>query len=423
MASKANQIFENNMSSLLIENIGGLVQQGPGAGSLRKGTSMRNLPILENAWVSMLNGRITGVGQGHPDLSRADQVIDAKKGFVFPSWIDSHTHLVFAGSREGEFEDRLRGLSYQEIAKRGGGILNSANRLQSTSEDELYDAAMARLEEVIKLGTGGIEIKSGYGLSMESELKILRVIRRVKETSPIPVKATFLGAHALPEAFKSDRKAYLDLVTGPLLKQIVAEGLADYIDVFCEKVAFSVEEAERVIEAGAKYGIKAKIHVNQFNAMGGIEMAVKHNAVSVDHLEVISDNDITALQSGNTIATLLPTAPFFLNDHFPPGRKLVDAGLAVALASDFNPGTSPSGRMSFVVSLGCIKSRLLPEEAINAATINGAYALELEDLLGSIEIGKVANLFITKPIPSIAYLPYAFGTDLIDKIILNGRLH
>lgn len=384
---------------------------------------MRELPVLENAFLLLENERVKAFGTMQPELPRADQIIDAGGGAVLPSWVDSHTHLVFAGSREQEFEDRLRGLSYEAIAARGGGILNSAKRLRAASEEELYEAALRRLEEVIRLGTGGIEIKSGYGLSLESELKMLSVIRRLKAASPIPIKTTYLGAHAVPQEFKQDRAAYLQLVTGTLLERIVEEELADYIDVFCEKVAFSLEETRLVIEAGAKHGLKAKIHVNQFHAMGGIALAVEHQALSVDHLEVVSDADIEALQSGDTMATLLPTAPFFLNDHYPPGRKLVDAGLAVALASDFNPGTSPSGRMGLVVSLGCIKSRLLPEEAINAATINGAYAMEMEAELGSLEVGKRANLFITQPIPSIAYLPYAFGSDLIDKVILNGAVY
>lgn len=409
------------MNRLLIQHIGLLVQAGLGAGDKRQGPTQAHLPTLKDAYLLIENGHIKAFGPMKDCPVAEGQRIDAKGGMVFPCWVDSHTHLVFAGSREQEFVDRSQGLSYEQIAQRGGGILHSAERLRATSEEQLFIEARHRLEEVIGLGTGAIEVKSGYGLSLESELKILRVIKRLKGSSPIPIRSTFLGAHALPKEFKQDREGYLDLVINQMLPAIAAEGLADYIDVFCEKVAFSVAEAERVLEAGAKYGLKAKIHVNQFYALGGIEMAVRRGALSVDHLEVVEEADLIALQAGSTIATLLPSAPFFLNDHFPPGRKLIDAGVPVALASDFNPGTSPSGRMAFVVSLACIKSKLLPEEAINAATINGAYALELEHSLGSIEPGKLANVFITKPIPSLAYLPYAFGSQLIREVIINGK--
>jgi imidazolonepropionase len=305
---------------------------------------------------------------------------------------------------------------------RGGGILNSAARLQATPEDQLFEQSWRRLEEVKAYGTGAIEIKSGYGLTVEAELKMLRVIRKLKEQSDLTIKATFLGAHALPAAFKNDRNAYIDLVINEMLPKIAGEGLADYIDVFCEKVAFSPEETEKIIQAGQRYGLKAKIHTNQFNCMGGIQASVRKGAISVDHLEVVNDAEIDCLLDSETMPTLLPSAPFFLNDHYPPARKIIDAGLPVALATDYNPGSSPSGKMSFVISLACVKMKMSPEEAINAATINGAAAMDLQHTHGSIVVGKVANIFITKPIPSIAYIPYAFGSDHIDTIILKGKI-
>jgi imidazolonepropionase len=328
--------------------------------------------------------------------------------------------LVFAAPREQEFVYRIQGMSYQEIAERGGGILNSARRLQAMEEEALFDASQKRLFEVIKTGTGAIEIKSGYGLTLEAELKMLRVIKRLKEISPIPVKSSFLGAHAMPMEFRENREAYLSVIINEMLPRIADQGLADYIDVFCEKGFYSVEELDRILEAGAKYGLIPKIHTNQFNSMGGIETAIKYKALSVDHLEVLNEDEIRILSQGNTIATLLPSAPFFLNDeHFPPARKMVDAGIPIALASDYNPGTSPSGNMSFVLTLACIKLRLLPEEAINAATVNAAFALGLENELGTIQVGKKANLILTKPIPSLAYLPYSFGSSCIEKVMVG----
>ena len=407
---------------MLITNIKTLVGVDEDFCKIKKGAEMKILPTIDNAWLLMKKGKIIDFGKMETCPERNDEIIDANGKMVFPSWCDSHTHLVFAGSREGEFKDRIKGLSYQEIAKRGGGILNSAKRLRDTPEEVLLEEAFLRLEEVKNFGTGVIEIKSGYGLSVESELKILRVIQKLKAISPLKIKATFLGAHAVPEEFKENREGYIQLVINDLLPKVADEGLAEYIDVFCEKVAFSPEETERIMEAGWKYGLKPKIHTNQFYCMGGIEASVKHNAISVDHLEVVNDAEIECLKNSNTIATLLPSAPFFINDHFPPARKIIDAGLPVALATDFNPGTTPSGRMSFVLSLACIKMRMLPEEAINAATINGAYALELQNDYGSIAKGKIANVFITKPIPSIAYLPYAFGSDLVETVILNGKV-
>jgi imidazolonepropionase len=351
---------------------------------------------------------------------RADEIIDAAGGFVLPAFVDSHTHLVFAAPREQEFVQRIQGMSYQEIAQKGGGILNSARRLSTCSEEQLLEDAFARLQEVISYGTGAIEIKSGYGLSVESELKMLRVIRRLKEISPIPIKASFLGAHAMPMEYKENRNAYIHQILDEMLPRIADEDLADYIDVFCEKGFYSTEETDLILNVGAKYGLKPKIHCNQFNSMGGIETAIKYNAVSVDHLEVLNDEEIEALANSNTIATLLPTAPFFLNDdHFPPARKLVESKVAIALASDFNPGTSPSGNMQFVLSLACIKLRLTPEEAFNAATINAAYALEMEGELGSISKGKKANLMITVPMPSLAFMPYYFGVNLVKRMILS----
>ncbi|MFK8009695.1 MAG: imidazolonepropionase [Saprospiraceae bacterium] len=406
---------------MLIKNIKTLVGVDEDFCKVKKGAEMKNLPTIDNAWLLIKKNKIADFGKMETCPERNDDVIDATGKMVFPSWCDSHTHLVFAGSREGEFRDRIEGLSYEEIARRGGGILNSAKRLRVTPEEDLLEQAWTRLEEVKNFGTGVIEIKSGYGLTVESELKMLRVIRKLKAISPLKIKATFLGAHALPPEFKENRNGYINLIINELLPQIADEGLADYIDVFCEKVAFSPAETEQIMDAGWQHNLKPKIHTNQFNCMGGIEASVKHGAISVDHLEVVNDGEIEILKNSNTMATLLPSAPFFINDHYPPARKLIDAGLPVALATDFNPGSTPSGRMSFVVSLACIKMKMLPEEAINAATINGAAALELQNDFGSIARGKVANIFITKPMSSIAFLPYSFGSNLVERVILNGQ--
>ena len=382
---------------------------------------MNHLPTLKHAWLLIENDRITDFGEMETCPERADQIVDASARLVFPCWCDSHTHLVYAGSREAEFVDRIRGLSYEEIARRGGGILNSARRLRETSADELYDQAWQRLQEVQELGTGALEIKSGYGLTVDSELKILRVIRRLKENASIPIKATFLGAHALPEKYRGNRSAYIRLIIEEMLPRIAAEGLADYIDVFCEKDYFNAEETLEILIAGNQYGLRPKIHTNQFNVIGGVGVAVQQRALSVDHLEVIHERDIKALKNSGTIATLLPSAPFFINDHYPPARRLIDAGLPVALASDYNPGSTPSGRMAFVLTLACIKAGMTPQEAITAATINGAAAMELSADYGSIARGKVANLLLTKPIPSVAYVPYAFGSDLIEAVYIKGK--
>lgn len=406
------------MHTTLIRNIQNLVI---GHEKLVRGPAMATLPTIEDAYLLITNGKISAYGPSNKAPERADEVIDASGRMVLPSFVDSHTHLVYAASREQEFVDRIKGLTYEEISARGGGILNSAKKMQDADEDYLFETALQRLQEVIHLGTGAIEIKSGYGLSLESELKMLRVIRRLKETQPIDIKATFLGAHSIPMQYRSDRKAYMDIVLNEMLPRVVEEGLADYIDVFCEKVAFSVEETKAVLEAGQKYGLPAKIHTNQFFSLGGIEAAVAYGAKSVDHLEVVNDNEIAALKESDTIAALLPSAPFFLNQgHYPPARKLLEAGIPVALASDYNPGTTPSGNMPFVLSLACINLRMLPIEAINAATINGAAAIDLTEKCGSLHVGKDANLFISHPIPSIDFLPYAFGSNLVDRVMLKG---
>lgn len=405
----------------LFRNIKTLVQTETTPRSVVKGTAMAHLPTIENAFLLIEKDKIHSFGAMADCPTNADEIIDVKDRMIFPCWCDSHTHLVFAKTREEEFVDRIKGLTYEEIAKKGGGILNSARRLRETPEEILLEQAYERLLEIQQYGTGAVEIKSGYGLSVESELKMLRVIRRLRERSNMTIKATFLGAHALPLEFKENRQGYIDLIINEMLPQIAAEGLADYLDVFCEKNFFTVVETERLIEAGLKFGLKPKIHTNQFNSLGGIEVCVKHRAVSVDHLEVLTEEEIEVLLTGDTMPTLLPTAPFFLRDHYPPARRMIDAGLPVALATDFNPGTSPSGRMPFVLSLACIQLKMTPEEAIHAATINGARAMELEQTHGSIAVGKIANFFITKPIPSIAYLPYAFGSDVIKQVYIQGK--
>ncbi len=392
---------------------------------LLRGKALALLNTIENAYLHIEKGKIVGYGSmSHVQniKSSIENRIDASGQTVLPTWCDSHTHLVFAASREEEFVDKINGLSYAEIAAKGGGILNSAAKLNALTEEELYQLAWARLQELMQLGTGAIEIKSGYGLSVEGELKMLRVIKRIKETSPIPVKATFLGAHTYPLAFKENHQGYIDCILNEMLPTIAKENLADYIDVFCETGFFSVAEMEIICKAGMSYGLKPKLHVNQLNSIGGIEAGIKLNAVSLDHLETMTEEDILQLSQSATIGTLLPTAAYFLRMPFQPARKLINAGCAIALASDYNPGSSPSGNMNIVVSMSCIQMKLLPEEAINAATINGAYAMELENEVGSITIGKKANLIFTKPIPSLAYLPYAFGTNNIDKVMINGAI-
>lgn len=414
------------MEQLLIKNIKQLVQVDLPENPLPKGPlpgkEMAVLRTLDNAWLLIEEGRIRDFGPMRDCPAPPDKLIDATGKMVFPCWVDSHTHLVFPASREAEFVDRIHGLSYTEIAARGGGILNSARRLLETPEEVLFQQAYNRILELRDFGTGAVEIKSGYGLSEEGELKMLRVISRLKEVSPMPVKATFLGAHAVPQAYKENRESYLDLMLDEVLPRVAEQRLADYIDIFCEKGFFSAEDTRRLLAAGRKYGLRGKIHTNQFTSMGGIEAAVEYEALSVDHLEVVSDQEVEVLQQSELIATLLPSAPFFLNDPYQPARKLLDANISVALATDYNPGSTPSGRMSFVLSLACIKMKMTPEEAINAATWNAACALELQNELGSISKGKLANIFITKPIPSLAYLPYAFGNDLIETVLLNGEI-
>lgn len=393
---------------------------------LLRGAALSVLPCIENAYLIIEDGIITGYGSmGYikDQELKIENRLDASGQIVLPGWCDSHTHLVFAGSREAEFVDKIKGLTYAEIAAKGGGILNSARRLNETSEDELFLLAWKRLEEVSKLGTGAIEIKSGYGLTVEGELKMLRVIKKMKEKSNISIKATFLGAHTFPLEYKENHKGYIELISNEMLPVIAKEKLADYIDVFCETGFFSPEETETICKSGMRYGLKSKLHVNQLNSIGGIETGLKLNALSLDHLETMTDEDIMLLakSEGATIGTLLPTAAFFLRISYPPARKLIDGGAAIALASDYNPGSSPSGNMNLVLAMSCIQMRMLPEEAINAATINGAYAMELQNELGSITVGKKANLIFTKPIPSLAYLPYAFGTGLIDRVMINGQ--
>lgn len=409
------------MPSLLIRNIGTLVQAETAPRPFAAGAAMQELPVLENAYLLAEAGRITAFGPMAQCPERADDVVDAAGRMLFPSWCDSHTHLVFAASREAEFVDRIKGLSYEEIARRGGGILNSARRLRETPQEELLQSAYGRLLEIQGFGSGAVEIKSGYGLDVESELKMLRVIRKLQSLTDMPVRATFLGAHALPPEYRDKREGYIRLIIDEMLPRIAAEGLADYIDAFCEKGFFTVGETARLIEAGARYGLKAKVHTNQFNCLGGIQACVERGALSVDHLEVVNDEEVEVLKRGNTMPTLLPSAPFFIGGHYQPARRLIDAGLPVALATDYNPGTTPSGRMQFVLSLACIKCRMTPEEAINAATLNGARAMELENTHGSVAVGKAASFFLTRPIPSVAYLPYAFGADLVEQAFINGK--
>ena len=406
------------MASILIRNIKSLVGIRQSGIQMLKGKEMAELPSIENAWLLIENRLIKSYGENDTAPGNADDVIDASGKFVFPCWCDSHTHIVYAGSREGEFVDKINGLSYEQIANRGGGILNSAKKLASASESELFDAAWQRLEEIKNFGTGAVEIKSGYGLSYEAELKMLRVIRTLKERSKLTIKANFLGAHAFPAEFKQDREGYLNLLINKLLPQIAAEGLADFIDVFCDRGFFSADETDRILQAGEKYGLRAKIHANELDYSGGIEVGVKNNALSVDHLEFTGDKQIEALRNSTTMPTLLPSTAFFLGLNYAPARKMIDAGLPVAIASDFNPGSSPSGNMPFVLSLACLQMKMLPEEAINAATLNSAYAMGIQEQMGSITIGKKANVFITKPISSPAFLPYSFGSNLVERVIV-----
>ncbi len=407
---------------ILIKNIQELLQIREAGVKKVSGIEMAHLPSIKSAWLVIENDVIADFGPMETCPENIPQTIDASGKTVLPTWCDSHTHIVYAGNRSGEFVDRINGMSYEEIANRGGGILNSAKKLNETSEDEIYEQSKTRLEEVMRLGTGAVEIKSGYGLTIDGEIKMLRVIKRLKENYPAAIRATFLGAHAFPNEYKDNHAGYIDLITDQMLPAIAKENLADYIDTFCETGYFSVQETERIIEAGKNYGLIAKIHVNQFNAIGGIEACVKHGALSVDHLEVVNPEDIEALKNSDTMPVALPSCSYFISIPYTPARQMISAGLPLALATDFNPGTTPSGNMNFVVATACIKMKMTPEEAVNAATINGAYAMGLSDSHGSITRGKKASLIITKPIPSFYQLPYAFGSNLIDSVMINGKI-
>ncbi len=392
---------------------------------LLRGTAMRDLPVIENAYLIVDDDRIAEYGRmedlGILQLYRYNEIVHLPNSIVMPAWCDSHTHMVFAGSRENEFVDKINGLTYAEIAAGGGGILSSVNHINEISEDQLFILGWKRLGELNRMGTGAIEIKSGYGLSVEGELKMLRVIKRIKEKAEIPVKATFLGAHTYPVMYKDDHEGYIDLIINEMLPVIAGEKLADYIDVFCENGFFSVEETERICRAGMEYGLKPKIHANQLNLSGGTQVGIRLGAISVDHLETMDDVAIDLLAGSDTIGTLLPTAAYFLRMPFQPARRLIDKGCAIAIASDYNPGSSPSGNMNMVASMSCIQMKMLPEEVINAGTINGAHAMELGDTVGSITVGKKANLIVTKAVPSLPYLFYAFGENHIDRVMLNGE--
>lgn len=409
------------MSKILIKNIKALVQCGEQIPKVKKGKEMQDLPIIENAFLAIEDNLIVEYGSmeewgGITDW-RGVEVIDAEGKYVLPAFCDSHTHTVFAKSREEEFVDRIKGLTYEEIALKGGGILNSARRLAEKSEDELFVDAMIRVQRLNSYGTGALEIKSGYGLSVEAELKMLRVIKRIKETVSFPIKATFLGAHAFPKEYKENHRGYIDLIVNEMLPKIAEEKLADYIDVFCERNYFSLDEMEEILLAGKKYGLVPKVHVNQFSVMGGVAKAIELGALSVDHLEEISDEDIVALKNSTCMPTLLPSCSHFISIPFANARKVIDSGLPVALASDFNPGTTPTGNLQVVMSLACVKMKMTPEEAINALTVNAAYAMELSETHGSIALGKSGNVILTKEIPSLAYMPYAFGDNHIEQVI------
>ena len=411
-----------SMKTLFV-NIKELIQVRDTGVKKVSGKAMNSLPTIKNAFLLIENDRIIDFGKMEqlPNRSVAN-MIDCKGKMILPTWCDSHTHIVFAGNREQEFVDRINGLSYEEISNNGGGILNSAKKLQRTSEEDLYNQSAKRLEEVIALGTGSVEIKSGYGLTVEAELKMLRVIRKLKENYAIPIKATFLGAHAVPTEFINNKEGYINLIIEEMIPKIVEENLADFIDVFCEVGYFSVDETNKILSAGKKHGLIPKVHVNQFNVIGGIQVSTKHNALSVDHLEVLNDDDIASLKASETMPVALPSCSFFLGIPYTPARKIIDSGLALAIATDYNPGSTPSGNMNFVVATACIKMKMTPEEAINAATINGAFAMNLENTVGSITKGKLANFIITKEIPSYGFLPYSFGSNLINEVYINGNL-
>lgn len=410
---------------MLITNIKGLVGIHPKEKLFLRGSELNELPILENAWLLLEDDLIKDFGlmSDLPTPNAERQTLNAEGCFIFPSWCDSHTHIIFAAPREEEFALKIAGKTYEEIAAAGGGILNSANKLQKASEDELFESASIRLKDMIKQGIGAVEIKSGYGLSVESELKMLRVIKRLKQAFPIPIKATLLAAHAYPTEFKNNHQGYIDLIIHELLPKVTQENLADYIDVFCEKGFFSNEETAQILTAAAKHGLKPKIHANQLSSSGAVQTGITHQAISVDHLEETDEHVLEALSKSDTIATLLPSCSFYINIPFANAKDLIKSDAIVALASDYNPGSTPSGNMNFVVSLGCIKLKMTPEQAINAATLNGAAAMELSNEVGSIAIGKKANLFITRPMSSLAYLPYSFGQSQVETVILNGEIY
>lgn len=405
----------------LIKNIKGLVQTENKAREAVCGKDMANVNVIENAYLLIEDDKIADFGTMDSCPANADKVIDATNRFVLPSFCDSHTHLVYAGSREIEYIDKIRGLSYEEIAERGGGIVNSALRLQKASEEELYDDAMQRLEMMIKYGTGAVEIKSGYGFTTEAELKMLRVIRKLKENSPLTIKANFLGAHGVPMEYRGNIDAFVDKIVEEMIPKVADEGLADFIDVFCDKGFFTVEQTDRMLFEGVKRGLKPKIHANELAASGGIQVGVKYNALSVDHLEYTGEEEIKCLKASKTMPTILPGAAFFLNMQCAPARKMIEAGLPIAMASDFNPGSSPSGNMQLILTFACVNFKLTPQEAINATTINTAYAMDVVDSLGSICKGKTANFYITKQIPTIEYLPYYYGDNKVEKVFLNGK--
>lgn len=410
------------MSSLLIKNIKTIYGIQTQPLPFKKGAAMSVVDTIDQAFILAEEGVISNFGPMSQSPERADEIIDATDCLVMPCWCDSHTHIVYASAREDEYVERLRGTSYEEIAKKGGGILNSSRKLQNTSEEDLYMSAKTRLDEVISYGTGAIEIKSGYGLTTDSELKMLRVIRRLKENSSATIKASFLGAHAMPTIYKENRKAYIDLLIQEMLPKVAAEGLADYCDVFCDKGFYNEQETDQILKAAAKYGLKAKIHANELAISGGVQVGITNHAISVDHLEAIGPEEIEALKNSNTIPTVLPSCSFFLNIHYAPARKMIDEGLGIAMATDYNPGSSPSGNIPLLMAFACNNMRILPAEAFNAVTINGACALEIGHSHGSIAKGKSANLIITKPIPSLNYMVYSFGSSHVDKVILRGKI-
>ncbi|MCH3882566.1 MULTISPECIES: imidazolonepropionase [Tenacibaculum] len=406
---------------ILFTNIKELIQVRETSVLKVSGKEMRILPTIKNAFLLIENDKIIDFGAMENIPNSADKTIDCTGKMILPTWCDSHTHIVYAGNREQEFVDRINGLTYEQIANNGGGIVNSAKKLQQTSFEDLYQQSAKRLEEIMHLGTGAVEIKSGYGLTVEAELKMLRVIKKLKDNYNLPIKATFLGAHAFPTEYKNNKEGYINLIIDEMLPKIAEENLAEFIDAFCETGYFSVEDTDKILSAGKKYGLTPKVHVNQFTTIGGVQVSVKHNALSVDHLEIMNSDDINALKGTATMPVALPSCSYFLSIPYAPARNIIDNGLPIALATDYNPGSTPSGNMSFVVATACIKMKMTPEEAINAATINGAYAMNVSNEVGSITKGKKANFIITKEIPSYGFIPYSFGSNLIDSVFINGK--